>query len=248
MGKTNAEAEQMKDRVVSWIREYFEENGPGCNAVVGISGGKDSAVVAALCAEALGKDRVLGVKMPCQGQEDIEYADALIDFLGVEALEIDIGEAYDAVCRLLTEAMGQDIPRPASISLKPRLRMCVLYAVAQTRNGRVANTGNKSENAVGYYTRFGDGAGDFAPIANLTVTQVIAVGKACGLPARLVEKPPSDGLCGKTDEEALGFGYADLDRFLKYGCTGDYDVDAAINESIVRSEWKRKDVLPSFAP
>lgn len=206
-------AEQIKNECVQWIRDFFEKNGKGCNAVVGISGGKDSSVVAALCVEALGKDRVIGVLMPNGEQSDIDKAKLLVDTLGIQHFIINIKDAFDGVMNQLpfepTEQTRQNLP--------PRIRMATLYAVSQSHNGRVVNTCNLSEDWVGYSTRYGDSVGDFSPCSHLTVDEVKQIGRLLGLPAELVDKVPSDGLCGQTDEEKLGFTYAELDRYIRTG-------------------------------
>ena len=206
-------AEQIKNECVQWIRDFFEKNGKGCNAVVGISGGKDSSVVAALCVEALGKDRVIGVLMPNGEQSDIDKAKLLVDTLGIKHFIINIKDAFDGVMNQLpfepTEQTRQN--------LAPRIRMATLYAVSQSHNGRVVNTCNLSEDWVGYSTRYGDSVGDFSPCSHLTVDEVKRIGRLLGLPAELVDKVPSDGLCGQTDEEKLGFTYAELDRYIRTG-------------------------------
>ncbi len=207
------DAREVKDSCVRWIRDFFEKNGPGCNAVIGISGGKDSSVAAALCVEALSVDRVIGVLMPNGVQSDIDAAELLVGFLGIRHYTVNIKAAVDG----LTEAIPFPLSRQSEINLPARIRMAALYAVAQSHNGRVANTCNLSEDWVGYATRYGDGAGDFSPCSHLTVQEVKAIGRVLGLPAALIEKPPIDGLTGKTDEENLGFAYAELDRYLRTG-------------------------------
>lgn len=215
--------------LVKWIRDWFEENGAGCTAVVGISGGKDSSVVAALCAEALGRDRVMGVLMPNGAQSDIDYSRDLVETLGIRSVEINIRAAYEGMMGELERKLDA-ITNQTTVNLPPRLRMSALYAVAQSVNGRVANTCNLSEDYVGYATRYGDGAGDFSPISLLTVQEIKAVGRALGLPEKFVEKPPIDGLCGKTDEENLGFSYAVLDRYIRTGECEDAAIRARIDK------------------
>ncbi len=222
------DAKKVKDECVLWIRRFFEENGKGCSAVVGISGGKDSSVVAALCAEALGTERVVGVLMPQGVQPDIDAAYALVDHLGIRRYEVNISAAVNGVLEGL--AVLPEISRQTRINLPARIRMATLYAVSQSVNGRVANTCNLSEDYVGYATRYGDGAGDFSPLCDLTVTEVKAIGRVLGLPERLVEKTPIDGLSGKSDEENLGFTYAVLDRYIR---TGEID-DQVTKEKIDR--------------
>lgn len=223
------QADKVKDDIVKWIRDWFSENGKGCKAVVGLSGGKDSSVVAALCVAALGKDRVLGVMMPNGEQFDIDVSHKLAEHLGIESIVVNIKDAYDGVVRELAQHFDS-FEGQAKVNLPPRLRMAALYAVSQSVNGRVANTCNLSEDWVGYATKFGDGAGDFSPLSKLTVQEVKAVGRACGLPDLFVEKVPIDGLCGLTDEDNLGFTYAVLDRYIREGVCE----DAAIKERIDR--------------
>lgn len=238
------DAVDVKDRCVAWIREFFEKNGPGCNAVVGISGGKDSSVVAALCVEALGKDRVIGVLMPCGEQADIDMARKLVNFLGIKNYEINVKAAVDGVLNSITDI---ELSTQARTNLPPRIRMSTLYAVGQSMNGRVANTCNLSEDWVGYATRYGDAAGDFSPLANLTVAEVKAIGKVLGLPMDLVEKVPIDGLCGKTDEENLGFTYATLDKYIREGVCEDAALKERIDTLHERNLFKLQ-LMPSFRP
>lgn len=223
------QADKVKDDIVKWIRDWFSENGKDCKAVVGLSGGKDSSVVAALCVAALGKTRVLGVMMPNGEQFDIDVSHKLAEHLGIESIVVNIKDAYDGVIRELSKHFDS-FEGQAKVNLPPRLRMAALYAVSQSVNGRVANTCNLSEDWVGYATKFGDGAGDFSPLSKLTVQEVKAVGRACGLPDLFVEKVPIDGLCGLTDEDNLGFTYAVLDRYIREGVCE----DAAIKERIDR--------------
>lgn len=236
---------KVKEECILWIRKFFEENGPDCNAVIGISGGKDSSVAAAACVEALGKDRVIGVLMPKGEQFDIDMAYLLVEHLGIRHYEINIQNAVDG----LMGAMPQEltITEQTRTNLPPRIRMATLYAVSQSCNGRVVNTCNLSEDWVGYSTRYGDAAGDFSPLCHLTVAEVKELGRLLGLPEVLVEKTPIDGLCGQTDEEKLGFTYAVLDRYIR---TGEID-DPAIKERIdtlhQRNLFKLQ-LMPSFQP
>ena len=237
------DAIKTKDACVEWIRRFFEENGPGCNAVIGISGGKDSSVVAALCAEALGRDRVIGVLMPCGVQHDIDKAELLVNHLGIKHYVVNIKDAVDAVTASIPFALSDQ----SRINLPPRIRMSTLYAVSQSHNGRVANTCNLSEDWVGYSTRYGDAAGDFSPCANLTVQEVKAVGRALGLPDVLVDKVPIDGLCGKTDEDNLGFTYAVLDRYIREGVIDDPAVKENIDRRHKNNLFKLRP-MPAFEP
>lgn len=209
-------AKETKDKVVEWIRDFFENNGPTCNAIVGISGGKDSSIVAALCVEALGKDRVIGILMPNGVQQDIDAARQLVNHLGIKNYEINIKNAYDGIYNEVEKALGE-VSVQTTNNLPPRLRMATLYAASQSLNGRVANTCNLSEDWVGYSTRYGDSVGDFSPCSNLTVTEMKQIGRELGLPVNLIEKVPIDGLCGKTDEDNLGFTYAELDKYIREG-------------------------------
>ena len=221
---------------IEWISKFFEINGLGCNAVVGISGGKDSSVVAALCVEALGKERVIGVLMPCGEQKDIDMAYRLLHHLGIRYFCINIKESVDAVKKSIESL--PEISVQTKTNLPARVRMTTLYAVSQSMNGRVANTCNLSEDWVGYATRYGDGAGDFSPLCNLTVTEVKKIGMELGLPAELVEKTPIDGLCGKTDEENLGFTYVELDEYIRHGVIKDMETKARIDSLHQRNQFK----------
>ena len=214
------DADKVKEEIIQWIRDWFEVNGKGCKAVVGVSGGKDSSVVAALCAEALGKENVVGVMMPRGEQFDIDVSKALIEHLGIRGIEVNVGEACDAVEKQVEAAFGE-VSVQTKTNIPPRVRMTMLYAVSQTVNGRVANTCNLSEDYVGYNTIYGDNAGDFSPLSRLTVQEVKAVGRSLGLPSMFVDKVPIDGLQGKTDEDNLGFTYAVLDRYIREGICED---------------------------
>ena len=237
-------AKEMKDRCVDWIRDFFAKNGPDCNAVVGISGGKDSSVVAALCVEALGKDRVIGVLMPCGVQADIEMARKLVNHLGIKNYEVNVEAAVNGLLNALPDI---EISTQTRTNLPPRIRMAALYAVGQSVNGRVANTCNLSEDWVGYSTRYGDAAGDFSPLSRLTVKEVKAIGREMGLPEDLVEKVPIDGLCGKTDEENLGFTYAALDLYIREGICEDAELKEKIDRMHERNLFKLE-LMPCFEP
>ena len=241
------DALKVKDACVQWIRDWFEENGPGCNAVLGISGGKDSSVCAALCAEALGKDRVIGVTMPNGVQPDIDDSFRLIDHLEIKRYNVNIGAAFDALLSEVEDKLGHEASRQTRINMAPRLRMTALYAISQSNNGRVVNTCNLSEDWVGYSTRYGDAAGDFSPLGGLTVQEVVAIGKVMGLPLDLVEKAPSDGLTGLTDEDNLGFTYAVLDQYIRTGVCEDPDTKARIDHKHVTNLFKLQPI-PHFEP
>lgn len=239
------DALKIKNECVQWIRDFFENNGKDCNAVIGISGGKDSSVAAALCVEALGKDRVIGVLMPCGEQHDIDMAQLLVDHLGIKHYVINVKDAVDGIINnlpkdlVVTSQTVQNVP--------PRIRMSTLYAVSQSLNGRVVNTCNLSEDWVGYSTRYGDSVGDFSPMSFLTVTEVKAIGRVLGLPDVLVDKTPIDGLCGKSDEENLGFTYSELDRYIREGIIED-KVKKEIIDRKHKANLFKLEFMPCFKP
>lgn len=226
--KNMFDAKKVKNALVHWIKDFFENNGKGCNAVIGISGGLDSSVVAALCVEALGKNKVFGVLMPNGEQDDIDCSQKLVDHLGIDSITVNILPTYISIKHAVKEGLNGHWSEQSAINLPPRLRMSTLYAVSQTINGRVANTSNLSESYVGYDTRYGDSVGDFSPLGMLTKKEIKLIGKELGLPEELINKKPSDGLCGKTDEERFGFTYEVLDEYI---LTGKIE-DAAIKEKI----------------
>lgn len=237
-------AKETKDKLVKWIKDWFEVNGKDCCAVIGISGGKDSSVVAALCVEALGKDRVFGVLMPQGEQTDIKYSYELVSHLGIDFFEINI----DAPVENIMSGMMREMIMPTEqtqFNLPARVRMTTLYAVSQSFNGRVANTCNLSEDWVGYATRYGDSVGDFSPLSNLTVTEVLQIGEELGLPKELIYKTPIDGLCGRTDEENLGFSYAVLDKYIRTGEIEDNYLKQKIDEMHQKNLFKLLP-MPSF--
>jgi NAD+ synthase len=244
----NFDEKKVTKELLLWLRNWFEVNGKGCNAILGISGGKDSSVAAALCVEALGKDRVIGIMMPNGEQKDISDSIRVCNLLDIDNITINIKDTVDAEKRLLLagvkELGKEELTSQTLINLPARIRMTTLYGIGQTMNGRVINTCNLSEDWVGYSTRWGDSVGDVAPLADLTVEEVRKVGLELGLPYDLVYKTPSDGLCGKTDEDNLGFTYADLDRYLRTG-----ECDPVVKELIDRkhaiNEFKLKPI-PKF--
>ena len=238
------DAVKMKDKCVAWIRNFFETSGKDCNAIIGISGGKDSSIAAALCVEALGKDRVIGVLMPQGEQLDIDKSYLLVKHLGIRHYVVNIKDAYDSIMKSMPDSLV--ITSQAKQNLPPRLRMSTLYAVSQCCNGRVCNTCNLSEDWVGYSTRYGDSVGDFSPLSNLTVTEVKAIGHALNLPSELVEKVPIDGLCGKTDEENLGFTYAELDVYIRTGFINDPNKKELIDRKHKANLFKLQ-LMPAFA-
>lgn len=240
---SNFDVKKATNDCVQWIKDFFEQNGKDCMAVVGISGGKDSSVVAALCVEALSQDRVIGVLMPQGEQSDIEYSKMLVDFLDITRITCNIEGAVNEV---LESFEGVVSPTPqTTTNLPARIRMATLYAISQSVNGRVANTCNLSENWVGYATKYGDAAGDFSPLSQLTVTEVKAIGRELGLPSELVDKTPTDGLCGKTDEDNLGFTYAELDAYIRDGIEPNEEVKTKIDSMHEKNLFKLQP-MPSF--
>lgn len=245
---SNFDAKKVKNEIVKWIADWFEKNGKDCMAVVGISGGKDSSVVAALCVEALGKNRVIGVLMPNGHQSDITDAYKVCEFLNIKSIEININETVNSVYNAIRYGVYDDtrqgfdelnISVQSKTNLPPRIRMATLYAVSQSVNGRVANTCNLSETLLSWETRWGDSVGDFSPISDLTVEEVKVIGYELGLPKELIEKIPSDGLCGSTDEDALGFKYSVMDRYIRTGEIDDKDVKKKIDNRVEKYRFKR---------
>jgi NAD+ synthase len=238
--------EKTTNNLIIWIREWFNQNGVGCKAVLGISGGKDSSVAAALCVEALGKDRVLGVMMPCGIQGDIGDSYWLRKHLDIECKRVDIFPMAEDFGNSLAKE-GINLSSQAEINLLPRIRMTTLYAVSQSVNGRVVCTDNLSESYIGYSTRWGDGVGDFSPLAGLTSDEVVAIGDYLGLPEKLTHKTPSDGLCGKTDEDNFGFSYAVLNRYIRTGECDDPNAKEIIDKLHKKNKFKLMPI-PSFVP
>jgi NAD+ synthase len=201
-----------------FIKDYFVNNGtPDTKAIIGISGGKDSTIAAALLVRALGPDRVIGVMMPNGYQNDIEDAKRVCEILGIQHYLVDIGDPLAALYnRLLSVAADAENPLPPVVTTNTpaRIRMATLYAIAGLVGGRVCNTGNASEAFIGYTTKYGDLAGDFALLKHLTVRDVYAIGDYLELPMDLVHKHPADGMSGKTDEDNTGIPYDAIDDYL----------------------------------
>jgi len=238
------DAKKTKEKLIDWIRDYFKKTGQDCNAVVGISGGKDSSTVAALCAKALGKDRVYGVLMPQGQQHDIAYSRELVEILGINKIEVNIKKSVDALLESIKES-AFSLNRQSVINIPARIRMTTLYAVSASVNGRVANTCNLSEDYIGYATKYGDAAGDFSPLSQLTVTEVKLVAKELSLPSKFIDKVPEDGLSGLSDEENIGFTYAVLDKYIREGVCE----DATVKEKIDRMHGMnlhKLELMPCF--
>ena len=236
------DAKETKDKIVQWIKDFFEENGKNHIAVIGMSGGKDSSIVAALCVEALGKDRVFGVLMPQGRQLDIGYAREICNYLDINCTIIPIGVAVNVLEYEIDTSMCMEATAQCKSNLPARIRMATLYDVAYRVNGRVANTCNLSETLLGWETRWGDAVGDFAPIKDLTVEEVKAVGYELGIPKKFIEKIPTDGLCSSDDEDALGFKYSVMDRYTRTGEIDDEKVKNKIDERVKNSRFKRKEI------
>ena len=240
----------VKEDCIKWIRSYFDRNGPDCNAIIGISGGKDSSVVAALCVEALGKNRVIGVLMPQGEQKDIDVALDLVNYLEIPYTIINIGDATATLKSSVSNGlarMDSKISENTIINMPARIRMTTLFAVSQSMNGRVANTCNLSEDWVGYATLFGDGAGQFSPLSKLTVKEVKYLGYLLGLPEKFVEKTPTDGLCGQTDEDKLGFTYDTLDTYIRTGYCEYSKIQEKIDKLHAQNKFKLEP-MPIFNP
>ena len=245
-----------KNDIVEWIRAYFEANGPQCDAVVGVSGGKDSSVTAALLAEALGKDRVIGVLMPNGVQSDISDSEEIVSLLGIRSVTVNIKDGVDGLSGAINQSLSEakipgvtSLSRDSMINMPPRLRMSTLYAIAQAlpRGGRVVNTCNRSEDYIGYSTKYGDAAGDFSPLCNLLVHEVIQIGEVVGVPERLTRKTPSDGLSGMSDEDKIGFTYACLDHYILTGECEDEEIRKKIDR-MHRLNLHKLQLMPGFKP
>ena len=238
----------LKDQCVAWIRDWFGRNGSSCSAVLGMSGGKDSTIAAALCAEALGPDRVIGVAMPAEGQS-LNEADEICKYLGIRYLCLPIGK-IEAACDELGSLLSEGFSVQTLQNIPPRIRMTMLYAVAQSTNGMVANTCNYSEDYIGYATLYGDAAGSFAPFGRLCVREVRGIGHALGLPAKWVDKVPDDGLPHSSpDEQKFGFTYDMLDTYIREGVCEDEAVKSKIDSMHRRNLFKTEILhIPAFEP
>ena len=239
--------QKITTQLITWLQNWFETNGKDCKAVVGISGGKDSTITATLCVKALGADRVFGVLMPNSEQSDLQIAKDVCNRLGIEHTIVNIQGAYTAIKDNVTASLNNRWSEQSNINLPARLRMATLYAVSQTVNGRVINTCNLSEDWIGYSTRYGDSIGDISPLSHLTVTEVKAIGYCLGIPEHFIEKIPSDGLCGQTDEEKLGFSYKTLDDYIRYDIKPEPATKERIDYLHEHNKFKLE-LMPSFVP
>lgn len=247
--------EKVTEGVINWIREWFEENGKNCKAVIGVSGGKDSLIVSKLCVEALGADRVIGVMMPCGVQKDISDSIRTCEYLGIKNYTINIEGAVNATLKQMEDA-GIEISNQTIVNLPPRIRMSTLYAVSQSHNGRVSNNCNLSEDICGFSTRFGDSVGDFSPLSNLTTVEIVQIGDYLGIPYDLVHKVPMDGLNVNendeyiTDEDILGVKYSDIHTYAREPhklMESNPEVYEAIREKERKNAFKLKP-MPAYIP
>jgi NAD+ synthase len=240
------DAKTVTNDVIKWVKKLFEEKFPDKNCCIALSGGKDSSVVAAICVAALGKDRVKAIMLPQHVQSDIDYSVLCANHLGIEYKVVNIGATVDSIITEM-EANGVEVTKQARVNVPARVRMTELYFYAQCNNGIPSCNCNLSEDWVGYATFGGDGFGSFAPLSQLTVSEVRAIGHELGLPSELVDKTPTDGLCGKTDEDNLGFTYDTLDRYIRTGEIDDVDVKAKIDSMHEKNLFKLQ-LMPSFHP
>ncbi len=250
MNLTRENLEELTEDIIKWIRESMENSG-GKKAVIGISGGKDSSVVAGLAVRALGADKVVGILMPDGVQSDISYAEDLCDFLGIQSTIINIKSitsAFLGEIEKVDEDIVQGISRQTRLNLPPRVRMTVLYAVSQSiEDARVINTSNLSEDWIGYATLYGDTAGAFSPLGMLTSDEVIQIGEYLGLPQALILKVPSDGLTGETDEDIFGFSYEVLNKYIRQGIIDDLEIKEKIDRMHRLSRHKFL-TIPMYKP
>lgn len=240
--------EKVTAELVDWVREFFEVNGKGCRAVIGISGGKDSTIATAVLVEALGKDRVFGVLMPNGEQKDISDSYRVVEHFGIDHATVNINGAFESIVEEVGESLEKFdvlVSEQTTINLPARLRMSTLYAVSQSMNGRVVNTCNLSEDWVGWATRYGDGAGDFSLFGHLTVGEVKQIGEYLGAPLDLIHKIPADGLTDKSDEDNLGFTYEVLDAYIRDGVEPDPETKKKIDDMHEKNKFKLE-YMPIF--
>lgn len=239
----------LSDQIAAWLRERLAAAGAD-GFVCGLSGGVDSATVAALAVRAVGPERVLAALMPCYSQpDDAALGQLVADALGISTITVALSDTYDA----LVAALPPSEHRLAAANVKPRLRMITLYYLAQSRHYLVLGSGNRTEIQVGYFTKHGDGGADLLPLGTASKTQVWELARELGVPREVVERPPTAGLWpGQTDEGEMGITYRELDRVLAAIEAGDtLDVDPATLEKvegmIARSAHKRA-LPPIFEP
>ena len=241
----NFDAKQTAEKLVKWLKDYFDNNGQPINAVVGCSGGKDSTVVLAALTKAIGPDRIYAILMPNGEQADIDDSYKICEYLGLKPHVCNIQDAYNGV---VGSVAGEFEPtNQMKINLAPVLRMTTLKAISQCVNGRFTCNGNASEAYIGWFTIDGDDRGSVKPLFNMTVTEVIQVGEALGLPDWMIHKTPTDGLCGQTDEDKFGFTYEVLDKYIRTGEIDDLEIKAKIDDMHKRNAFKLKP-MPSFEP
>lgn len=243
---------KLKEEAIEWLRKWFDENGKGCNAIVGLSGGKDSTIVAKLCAEALGPDRVIGVSMPDENQDENNAKEIAEDF-GIHYMVMPIDKITKQFKDVSYFYLKDKVSVQSIQNLPPRVRMTMLYFIAQNYNGRVIGTCNASENYIGYFTKFGDGASDCEPLGRLTVTEVKKLGHELGIRNEWVERTPDDGLPeSKPDEEKFGFTYEMLDKYICDYNTNEVpdEIKEKIDKMHDRSLFKTKvtDSIDTFFP
>lgn len=239
----NFDAKKVKDDLVLWLRNYYNNNGNPLNAVVGCSGGKDSSVVLAALVEAIGTERIYPILMPNGTQSDIEDSYKICDLLGLKPYLCNIEDGYNGILESISNEFS--VSNQAKINLAPVIRMATLKAISQSVNGRFTCNGNLSEAYLGWFTLNGDDQGNIKPLANLTVTEVIAVGKELGLPDWVVDKVPSDGLCGSTDEEKMQISYSKLDNYIRTGFIEDIEMENRIKDRHCANLFKHQPI-PSF--
>lgn len=228
--------------IIDWIKNYVKNSGSK-GVVIGNSGGKDSATVIGLCTKALGKDNVLTVAMPCfSNAQDLVDAKLVANTFGVPMLTVDLLNTYSSITSSIEEEIKEQIPDYSAINIKPRLRMTTLYAIAQTKGYLVAGTGNMCEIFVGYTTKWGDSASDFNPLAQFSVREVLEIGKIIGVPDKIINKAPNDGLGSGTDEEKLGVTYSQIEEYIKNGTCNNEVADIKIEKLHKQSEHKRKSI------
>jgi NAD+ synthase len=238
----NFDIKKQTENCIAWIQDYFDnKSGNAKGVIVGISGGKDSAVVVGLLCKAIGKEKVFGVLIPNGEQKDIEDSKKICKCLGIRYLIVNIENVYEEII----DSIYIELTDQSKINIPARIRMTILYAIGSTMNYRICGTGNASEAYVGYCTKYGDSACDFNPIANFITDEVIAIGDYLGLPYDIVHKTPCDGLCGKSDEDNLGFTYAELNEYINTGKCINENIKTKIDNMHIYSRHKF-DYIPTY--